>query len=116
VITRPGCGRCGCRHVGVVEHDEGVGATKFEYRLLRGTASRRTDRRASAVRAGQRHCSGAVVGNEPVDRGGHLGFSNDQRRHQALGQPRIDEQLLQRQRAPGHVRGVLEQDAVACGD
>ncbi len=95
--------------VGVGQHDERVRAAQLEHLLLDTRRGERRDASSDLARAGERDRGDARVPDQPLD----LGAGHEHRPEQPIREARVAEHLLDRQRRLRHVRGVLEDGAVA---
>ena len=91
------------------QHDERIGAAELEHDLLQVAARDLGDRRARALRAGQRNPLHAWVGDDVRD----LLVGGVDVDVGALGVAGVGEDLLHRRRRFGALRSVLEHDGVA---
>src|SRR5947209_5331019 len=103
-------GRDGAIQVRFGEDDEGIGTAELEDLFLDLTAGCAGDTLADIARAGQGDCVDARVGDERLD----FAARDQHRTEQARRQTGAGEDLLNRQRAAGHVRGMLQNGAVTC--
>ncbi len=100
--------------VGVLEHDERVGPAELEQALLRGPTGAGRDVGAGPVAAGQGDGGDAVVLDQVGRRSsGTSGSAMTRVRNTFVRQAGVAEDLLDRERDTGDVRGVLEQSGVA---
>ncbi|AGA35255.1 hypothetical protein TVNIR_3625 [Thioalkalivibrio nitratireducens DSM 14787] len=95
--------------VRIREHDERIGAPQFEHRLLQRLAGRGRDRAPGALGPGEAGTPHPGIGDHAGDRVG----ADGQIPEHALGVTRLQEHLLKRRRATGHVCRVLQQHGVA---
>ena len=113
-LTRVG-GSCqdglfgGQPHVGIVEHDEGVGPTQFKHHFLDLLPGQGTDLGARRHTAGERHTVHPVPFDELSRRPG----IGQEGLKQVLGEAGFEKKPLQFQGGEGHIGGMLEQAGVA---